>query len=144
MGAVGLELAVPIGAGGWSVMAWLDGADIRGRDGDATADVYFASFGVGGRFDARFGADAFAASLSLGLGALANGLVVDEDLRLDTWSLGGRARAFVGPRLGEGVALGVVATLAIFSAPLDADTWFNKPLRGTRYLTLGLGVDIAL
>lgn len=64
--------------------------------------------------------------------------------RLDTWSLGGRARGFVGVRLSETVALGVAATLGLFSAPLDAETWFNKPLRGTRYAVVALGVDLSL
>jgi hypothetical protein len=131
----------------WSLAAWIDGADIRGRDGDASADIYFLSFGFGARFDAGFGGAAgrtFAVSMSAGLGALANGIVVDQNLRLDTWSLGGRGRGFLGVRVSDTVTIGVAATLGIFSAPLDADTWFNKPLRGTRYVVVGLGVDLSL
>lgn len=147
LGSLGLELALPMGTRDWSLAVWIDGADIHGRDGDVSADVYFVSFGIGARFDMRFGGaadDAFATSLSGGVGALSNGIVVDENLRLDTWSLGGRARGFLGVCIGDTFAIGVAASLALYSAPLDADTWFNKPLRGTRYVAVGLSLDASL
>lgn len=142
LGAVGLEAALSL-TEGLAVAVWLDFADIHGRDGDATADIYFASAGAGLRLTHCFGAPlpgSVTVTASLGPGVLASGIVVDEDMRLDTWSLGGRARLNLGVHVADGVALGLAVALGVYAAPLDEASWFNRSLGGTRLAVIAVSL----
>lgn len=61
-------------------------------------------------------------------------------MRLDTWSLGGRARLNLGVHVASGVALGLAVSLGLYAAPLDEESWFNRSLRGTRLAVIAVSL----
>lgn len=142
LGAAGVELSFPW-ASGFSVAVWCDGALIAGSDGDATAFIYFATAGagLGWRHDIS---RKISFAMSAGPAVLASGIVVDDGLRLDTWSVGGRAAASLDIALGGGITLGPWLSFLVTSPPLDAETWFNRPLGGTRVFSAGLSMQMQL
>ena len=142
LGAASLALSLPLD-GALSCVVWAEVADIHGRDGDASADIYFASVGAGLELTYRLGsvrAGSPVLSGSVGPGVLASGIVVDEDMRLDTWSLGGRARLNLGVHVADGVALGLAVALGVYAAPLDEASWFNRSLGGTRLAVIAVSL----
>lgn len=142
LGAAGVELAFPLESG-FYVATWCDAAVIAGSDGDATAFIYFATAGagLGWRHELSRGIHL---AMSVGPAVLASGIVVDDGLRLDTWSLGGRAAAALDFHVGGGATLGPSLSFFATGPPLDADTWFNRPLGGTRVFTLGVSMAVRL
>jgi hypothetical protein len=145
LGAASLALSLPLD-GALSCVVWGEVADIHGRDGDASADIYFASLGVGLELTYRFGSAHTGPILtgSVGPSVLASGIVVDDDMRLDTWSLGARARLNLGVHVASSVALGLAVAFGLYVAPLDEGSWFNRSLGGTRFAVIGVSVAAEL
>jgi hypothetical protein len=81
--------------------------------------------------------------LTLGAGPsfLSSGVVVDEELRLDTYALGGRAHARVMVWATRSVSFDFDFSLSVYGTPNEPKTWFNKPLRHTVLSALTVGVS---
>jgi len=144
LGSVGLDLALPFAQGSdLALSLWADGSLIAGSDGETTALIYFAATGVGIAWRPSLNRDV-ALYVALGPAVVASGIVVDEDLRLDTWSLGGRAAAALDIAIAEDVTVGPWVSFTVTGAPLNEDVWFNRPLRGTRYFSAGVSLRVEL
>ncbi len=144
--AFGLRAAARVAAdwpAWWAVHA--ETARILAVDGDAEARTYFTTFGplvLWAPWTWR--ADPLSGPLfGLGPDLLFSGIVVDESLRLDTWTLGGRAEVQAGLPLGDAWALHAGASLGAYLPPMDRETWFNVRLGRTILAVATLGATWA-
>jgi hypothetical protein len=142
LGGLALSLeGPPLGETSLRAGLWAEGLWVRGSEGGTSADVYLVAAGAALGWLRELGGDA-TLRIAAGPAVVASGIVVDAAMRLDTWALGGRAEAGVAWTLGDGVSLGPWASLLVAGPPLDASTWFNKPLGGTRVLQVGVALSL--
>ena len=126
----------------WAVGTRLGGATVVGDDGVNDATAWWLSFGPELRVALWQPSGSWLGGLAVvgGPAALRNVILVDENIRLDTWSVGGRGALSGGLPLTSGWALDATVGVEVYAAPLDKETWFNKPLGRTALLTIAVGV----
>lgn len=144
LGAVGLEYRHRV-AGHVDVGAWVSAANVHGKGGDATADVYFVSSGLLGAYELPLGTGEHVSTLIfvLGLGVMWSGIAVDDGIGLRTTSIGSLGRIRFSWPMSPHIALGLSTSFELFSAPLNRETWFNTELKETFVLGIALGVTAA-
>lgn len=129
--ALGLEVV-----DGWQVGGRLGGMTLIGEDGADSADVWFVSMGGQIRYHPTP-----AWQLALGPSVLRNAIIIDENIRLDTWALGAASSLGwaweVSPRWSWDVEVGLEA----YMPPWNKTTWFNQALGRTVLLTVGVGAS---
>jgi hypothetical protein len=144
IGSLGVDLSYTIDpATATALEAWLDTSLISASDADVRAIIYFVGVGLGLSWRPAIG-DGCVLDIGVGFSALAHGIVVDDGMRIDTWSFGLRARAALDFDIAPGVALGPLISFHAHDAPIDATHWYNRPLRGTRYLRLAVAARFSL
>lgn len=142
-GGVGMTYLI---AEPWSAGARLSGATLIGEHGDNEARAWFVSGGLEAELRCWApGTDDALGGLSVALGPslLRNAVVVDENIRIDTWALGARGAVLAGWPLAEAWSIEGAVAFEIYGPPLDKETYFNEPLGRTALLTLALGVSFA-
>ena len=77
--------------------------------------------------------------LAMELGRL-SGVIVEDAVRKDTVSFGGRVQGRIGYRLTPDWSVDLVVGFGMYSWPVDEATWFNAELRETQLLTVAVGL----
>lgn len=121
----------------WQVGARLGGMTLVGVDGSSEANAWFVSSGVQVNWSPRLD---WPWRVSIGPSLLRNAVIVDENIRLDTWAWGGRAASGVGWSIAARWTIDVEAGIEAYRPPWNKSTFFNQPLGRTVLATIALGV----
>ena len=116
-------------------------------EGSLDTDARFTTLGLDALVGPWWPWDAtHAPGLSVGLGPalLFEHVQVDENLRLDTWSVGMRARLRLTVPLTTDLAVVLDGGWERYGPPVDRDTYFNYPLGRTVLSFVTLGVRLAV
>lgn len=120
----------------WRAGLRLGGMTLVGQDGANAADVWFVSSGGYVLYQPRLGL-----GIALGPSILRNAVIIDENIRLDTWALGAASHVGWGFAVGRGWTLDAELGLEAYLPPWNKATYFNQPLGRTILLTLALGTS---
>lgn len=121
----------------WQVGARLGGMTLVGADGASEADAWFIAGGLQVNWTPL--AD-WPWRVSLGPSLLRNAVIVDENIRLDTWAWGARAATGYAWPLHPHWAIDVEAGIEAYRPPWNKATFFNQPLGRTVLMTIALGL----
>jgi hypothetical protein len=132
-GGLTLDLAW---APAWQAGLRVGGMTLVGEDGANSADVWFVSMGGHVRHQPVSGL-----SVTLGPSVLRNAIIIDENIRLDTWALGAAGGVGWAFALSDAWTIDAEVGLQTYLPPWNKATYFNQPLGRTVLLTLAVGVS---